>query len=122
MFLNYTILEQRLDRILKEKQVLDKQKQDRLISTLSHTLTTAVNVKLDKLVKIEMKNSVVPGRFGKILLGHHYRHYILPAIQQSISSLQKDLSSSVSRQLTSTDKAINDGISQLIQSQVSCLN
>ena len=40
---------------------MDKQKQDKLITTLSHTLTTAVNAKLDKLIKMEMKNSIVPG-------------------------------------------------------------
>lgn len=47
---------------MKDKQALDKQRQDKLITALSGTLTTAVNAKLDKLVKTEMKNSVFPGR------------------------------------------------------------
>ena len=56
-----TILaEQKLDRVLRDKQTLDKQRQDRLISSVSQTLTTAVNTKLDKVVKSEMKNNVLP--------------------------------------------------------------
>ena len=58
--------QQRIDRVLKEKQTLDKQKQDRLISSLSQTLTTAVNTKLDKLVKNEMKTQVVPSELIKL--------------------------------------------------------
>ncbi len=46
---------------MKDKQALDKQRQDKLITTLSATLTTAVNAKLDKLIKTEMKNNVLPG-------------------------------------------------------------
>ena len=58
--------------MLKEKQTLDKQKQDKLITTLSGTLTTAVNAKLDKLVKAEMKNNVLPGKL-------YHRHWYLRA-------------------------------------------
>ena len=54
--------EQRMDKILRDKQTLDKQRQDRLISSVSQTLTTAVNTKLDKLVRNEMKGQVVPGK------------------------------------------------------------
>ena len=53
--------EQKLDSVLKERQVLDRQKQDKLISTVSQTLTAAVNAKLDKVVKTEMKTHVIPG-------------------------------------------------------------
>lgn len=52
-----------MDRVLKDKQTLDKQKQDKLITSLSSTLTTAVHAKLDKLVKTELKNSVLPGMY-----------------------------------------------------------
>ena len=54
------LAEQKLDRVLRDKQTLDKQRQDRLISSVSQTLTTAVNTKLDKVVKSEMKNNVLP--------------------------------------------------------------
>ena len=50
-----------MDRVLKDKQVLDRQRQDKLISTVSQTLTAAVNMKLEKVVKSEMKSQVVPG-------------------------------------------------------------
>ena len=54
------LAEQKLDRVLRDKQTLDKQRQDRLISSVSQTLTTAVNTKLDKVVKSEMKNNILP--------------------------------------------------------------
>ena len=57
------LAEQKLDRVLRDKQSLDKQRQDRLISSVSQTLTTAVNTKLDKVVKSEMKNNVLPGEW-----------------------------------------------------------
>ena len=63
--------EQKLDRVLKDKQTMDKQRQDRLIASISQTLTTAVNTKLDKVVRSEMKNNVLPcegGRGGQVLL------------------------------------------------------
>ena len=50
---------------------MDKQRQDRLIASISQTLTTAVNTKLDKVVKSEMKNNVLPcegGRAGMSML------------------------------------------------------
>ena len=62
------ILEQKLDRVMKDKQALDKQRQDKLITALSSTFTTAVNAKLDRLVKSEMKNSVFPGRPEKTVV------------------------------------------------------
>ena len=62
-FLDWGVLyiEQKLDRVLKDKQVLDRQRQDKLISTISQTLTSAVHVKLEKVVKSEMKGQVTPG-------------------------------------------------------------
>ena len=40
---------------------MDRQRQDKLISTVSQTLTSAVHVKLEKVVKSEMKTHVTPG-------------------------------------------------------------
>ena len=51
-------IEQRLDKVLKEKQQAEKQRHERLVQTLSQTVTTAVNARLDKVVKSEMKNVV----------------------------------------------------------------
>ena len=60
--------EQKLDRVLREKQGLDKQRQDRLISSVSQTLTTAVNQKLDRVVKNEVKAQVVPSEWSSLWL------------------------------------------------------
>lgn len=75
------MLEQRLDRVMKDKQTLDKQRQDRLITTLSSTLTTAVNAKLDKLIKVEMKNNVIPGtKLSIVSLDSSVEVYVLGVI------------------------------------------
>jgi len=54
---------------MKEKQSLDKMKQDKLISSLSQTLTAAVHAKLDKVVRTEMKNAVLPGQSPSYKIG-----------------------------------------------------
>jgi hypothetical protein len=125
-------LEQRFDRILRDKQALDKQRQDRLVTTLSNTLTTAVNAKLDKLIKAEMKNSVLPGLCGVFMwsiyamytTGQNHRLariYILSmsVIQSAMSSLLEELSGSVAERLTATDVAMKEGLDRLITSKVS---
>ena len=53
--------EVRLEKVVRERQVMDRQRQDKLISTVSQTLTSAVHVKLEKVVKNEMKTNVNPG-------------------------------------------------------------
>lgn len=104
-------VEQKLDRILKDKQLLDKQKQDKLITTLSNTLTTAVNAKLDKLVKTEMKNTILPGRIPRssIILTHTSK-----VVQQSVSLLQEKFTASMASQLAAADTAVKDGIDRLV--------
>ena len=62
--------EQRLDRVLKERSSLDKQRQDKLISTISTTLSTAVKTKMDHLVRNEMKNLVIPSKCFIVLIQH----------------------------------------------------
>ena len=54
----------KLDKVLKEKQLVDRQRQDKLISTVSQTLSSAVHVKLEKCVKSEMKSHVTPGTWN----------------------------------------------------------
>ena len=55
------VSEVRLEKVVRERQVMDRQRQDKLISTVSQTLTSAVHVKLEKVVKNEMKTNVNPG-------------------------------------------------------------
>lgn len=53
-------LAQRLEKALREKHSGDKKRHEQLQSTLSQTLTTTLSGKLDKAVKAEVKNAVVP--------------------------------------------------------------
>jgi enhancer of mRNA-decapping protein 4 len=91
--------QQKLDRVLKDKQVLDRQRQDKLISTISQTLTSAVHVKLEKVVKSEMKGQVTP------------------AVSRSLAGVQEQLSSTVQQRLTATDTALREGINQILLSK-----
>lgn len=49
-----------MEKILREKQQSEKQRNDRLIQTLSQAVTTTVNARIDKAVKSEMKSAVIP--------------------------------------------------------------
>ena len=53
---------QRLNTALQEKEALDKQKQERLLETVSKTLKQSVTSRLDNTVKAEITNKVVPGK------------------------------------------------------------
>lgn len=52
--------DQRLDKALRERQTADKKKQEQLTSTLSQAVTNSITGKLDKTLKHEMKNNVIP--------------------------------------------------------------
>ena len=54
-------VDERLERVLREKLTSEKARHDKLTSTLTSSLTGAVKNKLDHLVKAEMKNLVLPG-------------------------------------------------------------
>ena len=121
---------------MKDKQLLDKPKHDRLISTVSQTLTTAVHTKLDKLIKAEMRASAVPGE-GRTLsvcpisccqcAGYSIHNHncvscccllVIAAIMESISSVREELSGCVGRCVTDTNVAIRDGVAHLVKSKV----
>ena len=50
-----------MERMLREKQESDQLRHEQLISTLSQSVSQIVSGKLDKVMKTEMKQSVVPG-------------------------------------------------------------
>ena len=50
-----------MERMLREKQESDQLRHEQLISTLSQSVSQTVSGKLDKVMKTEMKQSVVPG-------------------------------------------------------------
>ena len=52
-----------LTNLPEQRGAQDKQKQDIFLNKLSQNVTSTINTKLDKLVKQEMKNTVLPGEF-----------------------------------------------------------
>ena len=50
-----------MERVLKEKQERDQLRHEQLITALSQSVSQTVSGKLDKVMKTEMKQSVVPG-------------------------------------------------------------
>ena len=56
-----------MERMLREKQESDQLRHEQLISTLSQSVSQTVSGKLDKVMKTEMKQSVVPGMCSVIV-------------------------------------------------------
>ena len=55
--------------VLSEKETQEKLKQERLLSTVSQTLERTIAARLDKTVREEIYNRVMPGnRQGHILM------------------------------------------------------
>ena len=129
-----------MERVMREKQAMDKQKQDKLIGSVSQTLTTAVNTKLDKLVRNEMKTQVLPG-MGTDTLYYMYTHtntgicsclsskpvFICvscsftcsPAVNRTMGSLSEQVVSTMTQQLATTSADMQESINQMLQSRVS---
>ncbi|XP_070576076.1 enhancer of mRNA-decapping protein 4-like isoform X2 [Ptychodera flava] len=89
----------RLDMALSEKQTMDKQKQEKLLETVSQTLSTTITQKLEKTVKVEMKNSVVP------------------AVNRVVEPLKEQLHQSVAQKLTATDSLMKENIGKLVRAR-----
>ena len=49
-----------MERVLREKQESDQLRHEQLITALSQSVSQTVSSKLDKVMKSEMKQSVVP--------------------------------------------------------------
>lgn len=90
---------QRLDKAFREKHSADKKRHEQLQSTLSQTLTTTLSGKLDKAVKAEVKNAVVP------------------SVQKVLSSLQEQLNNTLAQKLTATDAVLKESISKMVKSK-----
>ena len=56
-----------MERMLREKQESDQLRHEQLISALSQSVSQTVSGKLDKVMKTEMKQSVVPGMCSVIV-------------------------------------------------------
>ena len=75
----------------------EKQRHEKLVSTLSATVTT----KLDKVVKSEVKGSVVP------------------AVSRSLGALHEQLASAVTQKVGSAvDSALRGAVEHMLQSKV----
>ena len=55
---------QRLQKALGERESLERQKHDHLVATLSRTLETSLAAKIDRTVKDEIRQHVVPCRLS----------------------------------------------------------
>lgn len=53
-----------MERSLQEREGVDQQRHEQLLSIVSQSLTQTVNSKVDKVMKTEMKQSVVPSKCG----------------------------------------------------------
>ncbi|XP_033125273.1 enhancer of mRNA-decapping protein 4-like isoform X2 [Anneissia japonica] len=84
---------------MKLSQQEDKQKQDKLMDNISHTLRQSVTTKLDKTVKAEIQQN------------------ILPQIEKMVQPLGERLHETVSHKITATNDIMRENISKLVKSR-----
>ena len=58
------MVHQRMQDLLRQTDSRDRQKQDQLVNTVSHTLALSVVNNLERNVKNEFKNTVAPGKLS----------------------------------------------------------
>eukprot|EP00057_Strongylocentrotus_purpuratus_P031363 XP_784386.4 PREDICTED: enhancer of mRNA-decapping protein 4 [Strongylocentrotus purpuratus] len=90
---------QRLTLALQEKTNLDKQKQERLLETVSQTLKQQVTSRLDKTVRLEIESKVIP-ELNKVL-----------------GPVTEQLNTSIAQKLTATDQLMKENIHKLVKSK-----
>ena len=61
--------------LLRQTDSRERQKQDQLVNTVSHTLALSVVNNLERNVKNEFKNTVAPGKFI-FCVNHIKRHSV----------------------------------------------
>ena len=110
-------IEQRLDKVLKEKQQAEKQRHERLVQTLSQTVTTAVNARLDKVVKSEMKNVVTTCKC-QIAIVRTYISYAHVGMNRNMVSLTEQLTGHVQSWLSSTDAVVRETLTRALHAKV----
>ncbi|XP_065915846.1 enhancer of mRNA-decapping protein 4-like [Dysidea avara] len=88
-----------VERSLQERQGVDQQRHEQLLSVVSQSLTETVNSKLDKVMKTEMKQSVVP------------------TVSRSLTNLQENFSTVLQQKLTATDTALKEGVTKILKSK-----
>ncbi|XP_071959655.1 enhancer of mRNA-decapping protein 4-like [Antedon mediterranea] len=84
---------------LKLAQQEDKQKQDKIMDNISHTLRQSVTTKLDKTVKTEIQQ------------------HVMPQIEKMIQPLGDRLHETVSQKITATNDIMKENISKLVKSR-----
>ena len=66
-YISLTMVHQRMQDLLRQTDSRDRQKQDQLVNTVSHTLALSVVNNLERNVKNEFKNTVAPGKSSYIV-------------------------------------------------------
>ncbi|XP_072168723.1 enhancer of mRNA-decapping protein 4-like [Diadema setosum] len=90
---------QRLSTVLQEKSNVDKQKQERLLETVTQTLRQQVTSRLDKTVRTEIE--------GKVL----------PELHRVLMPLSDQLNTTLGHKLTATDQLMKENIGKLVKSR-----
>lgn len=92
--------QQQLESLTKEQRGQEKQRIDRLSSALSQAAAGAVQSRLEKVVKAEMKNAIVP------------------VVTRSLNGLADQISSTVSQRLTVVEATTKDAVVKMVKSQM----
>ena len=92
---------------LSEKNVQDKQNQDKFVSALQQSLDASVAQKLDKSVRYEMKNTVIP----------NVTAVLQPLKDEILQPLKDQLHFEMAQKLTATDALMKENIAKMVRSK-----
>ncbi|XP_062501438.1 enhancer of mRNA-decapping protein 4-like isoform X2 [Corticium candelabrum] len=91
--------EMKIDASFQDRQLTDKQRQERLQATVQQSVTSALQGRVDRAVKMEIKNTVIP------------------SINKIFSPVQEQINQTLAQKLTVADQLLRDNIAKMTKSK-----
>ncbi|OWF47144.1 enhancer of mRNA-decapping protein 4-like [Mizuhopecten yessoensis] len=100
MFSQHAMKEnQRIQDLLQQTERRDQHRQDKLQQAITQTVNQAVQLNLEKQVKMEMRNTLVPN------------------VAKILEPIKEQLHQDLAQKLTATDSLLKDNISKMVRSR-----
>lgn len=90
------IIDQKIEKLIKSNEI---KRNDKILQSLSQSVQSSVAGRLEKSVKNETKNSIIPGNHCYIMKDLIYCSSFPLAIHKSLSSTQEGITRSVNEHL-----------------------
>lgn len=63
----FLFLEKKIDAGFRDRQLADRQRTDRLVSAVQQSVASSLQGRVDRVVKQEIKNVVIPSKFSFVI-------------------------------------------------------